>query len=103
MLLEDLADAVMTPILAAAVPIDAFNPGFEELLGAGRLDVAAAIAMGPPANPADLDGNGSIDGGDLATLLAAWGPCADCAADLDDNGSVDGGDLATLLAAWMGG
>ena len=102
-LLEDLADAVMTPILAAAVPIDAFNPGFEELLGAGRLDVAAAIAMGPPANPADLDGNGSIDGGDLATLLAAWGPCADCAADLDDNGSVDGGDLATLLAAWMGG
>lgn len=48
----------------------------------------------------DLDGNGAIDGGDLATLLSAWGPCVGCAADIDGNGTVDGGDLATLLSAW---
>ena len=48
----------------------------------------------------DLDGNGAVDGGDLATLLSAWGPCTGCAADIDGNGAVDGGDLATLLSAW---
>ncbi|MGA1468459.1 MAG: hypothetical protein ACO38V_12535, partial [Phycisphaerales bacterium] len=67
-----------------------------------RLDVAAAVAIGPPANPADLDGSGEVDGGDLAILLASWGACTDCEADLDDSGAVDGGDLAVLLAAWMG-
>jgi len=50
----------------------------------------------------DLDGNGAVDGGDLATLLSAWGPCTGCAADIDGNGAVDGGDLATLLSAWGG-
>ncbi len=48
--------------------------------------------------PADLDHNGSVDAGDLATLLGAWGGTG--AADLDGNGSVDAGDLATLLGAW---
>lgn len=49
--------------------------------------------------PADLDGNGAVDAGDLATLLGAWGGTGG-AADLDGNGSVDAGDLATLLGAW---
>ena len=100
--LGDLSDAVMDLLSATAVPIDALNPGFEGMLGAGRLDVAAAVAIGPPANPADLDGSGEVDGGDLAILLASWGACTDCEADLDESGAVDGGDLAVLLAAWMG-
>jgi hypothetical protein len=50
----------------------------------------------------DLDGNGAVDGGDLATLLSTWGPCTGCAADIDGNGAVDGGDLATLLSVWGG-
>ena len=38
---------------------------------------------------------------DLATLLGAWGPCAEgCAADLNEDGVVDPIDLATLLGAW---
>jgi hypothetical protein len=53
----------------------------------------------------DLDGDSDVDGFDLATLLGAWGACADptpgnCPADLDGNGTVNGFDLATLLAAW---
>ncbi len=53
-----------------------------------------------PACPADIDGNGAVDGGDLATLLGSWGTCAGCAADIDGNGAIDGGDLAALLGSW---
>ncbi len=53
-----------------------------------------------PASGADLDGNGVVGSGDLAILLAAWGPCAGCAADLDGDGVVGPSDLAILLAAW---
>ncbi len=55
------------------------------------------------SNPADLNGDGVVDGADLTILLAAWGPCPTkgaCNADLDGNGAIDGADLATLLAAW---
>lgn len=48
--------------------------------------------------PGDLNGDGVVDGADLAALLAQWG--SDGAADLNDDGIVDGADLATLLANW---
>ena len=47
---------------------------------------------------ADLDGNGNVNGADLAILLGFWslsGP-----ADIDENGVVDGADLALLLGKW---
>ncbi len=47
--------------------------------------------------PADLDGNGSVDGSDLATLLSGWGGSD---ADIDGSGTVDGQDLAQMLSAW---
>jgi len=47
---------------------------------------------------ADLDGNGTVDGGDLGALLAAWGGTG--AGDLDTNGIIDGGDLGVMLASW---
>jgi hypothetical protein len=53
----------------------------------------------PPGCPADLDGNGVVDGADLGLLLAAWG-AGNGPADLNDNGTVDGADLGILLAAW---
>jgi hypothetical protein len=45
--------------------------------------------------------NGSIDGIDLAAVLAAWGGGKsqyDC--DIDDDGIVGGSDLAAVLAGW---
>lgn len=49
----------------------------------------------------DLNGDGDVDGFDLATLLGAWGPCTGCCpADLNGSGSVNGFDLAMLLGAW---
>ena len=49
--------------------------------------------------PADLTGDGEVDGADMTQLLAAWGS-DDPRADLDSNGLVDGADLVYLLAAW---
>lgn len=50
--------------------------------------------------PGDLNGDGAVDAADLAMVLAAWGPCAGCAADVDLDGTVDADDLAVVLAGW---
>ena len=49
--------------------------------------------------PADLDGNGAVDFGDVLLILAAWGNKGG-PEDLDGNGIVDFGDLLIVLAAW---
>ena len=51
--------------------------------------------------PADFNGDGLVDGGDFARVLAQWGACDDdCPGDLDGNGSVDSSDLGLMLAHW---
>ena len=52
---------------------------------------------GGNANAADLDGDGTVDGGDLGLLLAAWGGSG---ADINGDGTTDGADMGLLLAAW---
>lgn len=53
---------------------------------------------------ADVNNDGTVDGGDLALLLGAWGDCptpgGPCTGDLNGDGVVDGGDLALLLGSW---
>ena len=51
------------------------------------------------ACPADLNGDGSVDGIDLSMILGAWKEY-DSDADLDGDGVVGGSDLAIILAAW---
>jgi hypothetical protein len=51
----------------------------------------------------DIDNDGIVGPGDLAQLLAQWGPCeagGACVADLDLDGFVGPADLGGLLAAW---
>jgi hypothetical protein len=55
----------------------------------------------PSANPADINGDGAVNGLDLTVLLGAWGTSTPLA-DIDGSGLVDGLDLAQLLAAWTG-
>jgi len=52
--------------------------------------------------PCDIDGDGAVNGIDLAIVLARWGgPAKDYPkADGDGNGIVDGADLALVLGAW---
>jgi len=49
--------------------------------------------------PADLDGTGEVDGGDLGELLTAFGSDL-VGADLNCDGIVDSADLGLLLADW---
>ncbi len=71
-----------------------FNPDQTDTSGNGVGD-----ACEPVACPADLDGNGVVDGADLGQLLGAWGT-ANPAADLNGDGIVDGADLGILLGGW---
>lgn len=56
------------------------------------------IPAGAPSDPADLNGDGVVDGADLGILLSAWGQ--EGPGDLNGDGTVDGADLGLLLAAW---
>ena len=60
------------------------------------------ISCEPDAAPclSDVDGSGSVDASDLATVLGSWGACSGCTSDIDGNGTVDAADLATLLGSW---
>lgn len=53
----------------------------------------------PPADPADVNNDGQVDGVDLAIVLGAWST-SNAQADINDDGVVDGIDLSYLLAAW---
>ena len=49
--------------------------------------------------PEDLNGNGTVEGGDLAILIGAWGTLAS-GPDISGDGVIDGVDLAIMLSAW---
>lgn len=70
----------------------------EATIAAQRPTLIVEFEMG--GDPADLNGDGSVNGGDLGLLLAAWGPCSGCPEDLNGDGVVNGGDLGLMLAAW---
>ncbi len=58
------------------------------------------IRIIPPAPPcpADLNGDGQVNGGDLGLLLAGWNQPG--ASDLNGDGNTTGGDLGLLLSMW---
>jgi hypothetical protein len=74
--------------------------GFRFFAGGG-LNSANSLAfdnliIAPPC-PGDLDGNGTVNTGDLLQLLGFWGtPCG----DVDGDGDTDTADLLELLGNW---
>jgi choice-of-anchor B domain-containing protein len=75
--------------------------GSGSLVEAGVDDVAiVGLDCGDAGTcPGDLDGNGIINGGDLASLLERWGT-SDPTADLNGDGVVNGSDLGQMLIGW---
>lgn len=72
---------------------------FSGVFNAWTLELSTCVCADPPTCPADLNGDGLVDGADLGAMLSAWGGPG---ADLDGNGTTDGGDLGQLLSAWGG-
>lgn len=66
---------------------------------ASGLYAIARIRVEPTTSncPADINGDGTVDAGDLAQVLSAWGTSG---ADLDGDGDTGAADLAVLLSAW---
>ncbi len=64
-----------------------------------NVEIDAVARVHASNNPADIDGNGLVNGADLAAVLTAFGT-AFSAADIDHSGLVDGLDLAAILAGW---
>lgn len=64
-----------------------------------RIELDANLGSHTPSPVSgDLDGDGLVNGADVAALLKQWGGAGD--ADLDGDGFVDGKDLGILLGAW---
>ena len=74
------------------------NAGGASDIFAARINSDGTIGNPAAACIADLNGDHSVDGGDLATMLSQWG--TNGSADLNGNGNVGGEDLAILLSGW---
>lgn len=74
------------------------------LLTVTQIDPTKIWFLRHPCGPkGDVNLDGDIDGIDLATMLAEWGPCDtanDCTADVTGDCVVDGSDVAVLLGQW---
>lgn len=97
------AGIVLTPDVRMALPLGMSADGYT-IVGTARTasGIQGFILDLPrpaPPCPADLTGDGEVNGQDLTALLAAWGT-AKSAADLDGSGTVGPSDLTALLAAW---
>lgn len=88
-----------TSFYVIAAP-DQFTEGFATLdVDAGDvLEVRVVSNAGLPS-AGDLNGDGLVNGADLALLLGRWST-PDPVADLDDDGIVGGPDLGLLLSNW---
>ncbi len=67
----------------------------------GTVDNPANICVVPDVPDPDVNGDGSVNGIDLAFVLTYWGTTAPIA-DLDDDGIVGGADMAIVLNGWTG-
>jgi hypothetical protein len=67
----------------------------------GTVDDPANICVVPDLPDPDVNGDGVVNGIDLAFVLTYWGTTAPIA-DLDDDGIVGGSDMAIVLNGWTG-
>ncbi|MBC23379.1 MAG: hypothetical protein CMJ32_05615 [Phycisphaerae bacterium] len=69
-----------------------------DLMCADRATEICAVCEDPETCEGDFNGDGIVDGTDLASLLSEWMMQSDM--DLDGNGFINGADLGKLLNLW---
>ncbi len=69
-----------------------------------NVDMHSMILVGAltPRCPADFNGDGGVDGGDVDAFFVSW-EAGDPSADVNFDGGVDGGDVDTFFVAWEAG
>ncbi|MCE2883264.1 MAG: choice-of-anchor B family protein, partial [Planctomycetaceae bacterium] len=87
------------PTASVRLRFTARDTGTGSVVEAGVDDFRVIDISCMPDEPADLNGDGLVNGADLTILLSVWGS-SNPQADLDGNGSVGAGDIAILLNAW---
>jgi hypothetical protein len=83
------------PPQGACKTVEYFVRAFDASNNVANSPVKSFVTGGSCGIPGDLDGDGDVDGGDLATLLNSWGQGGP--ADLNGDGTVDAADMAVLL------
>ncbi len=97
--LENQPVALPTVIPTGGTASLLFSGTFGESTGTTSLNLSLAASGSQQTDPADVNGDGSVDGADLAIVLSAWGSDLPTA-DVNQDGNVDGVDLAVVLSAW---
>lgn len=84
-------DSNAAPVSGVAT-LGLFKPGTPTTLTADVMVPGVGGCLG------DINGDGVVDGADLASMLSQWGGPG--TGDLNGDGTVDGQDLANLLGSW---
>ncbi|MSR69165.1 MAG: choice-of-anchor B family protein [Phycisphaerales bacterium] len=88
----------MTPTTSMKLRFQARDLDSGSLVEAGVDDVRLIGFNCTVSRPADLNGDGIVNGSDLAVMLSQWGSAG--SADITGDGTVGGADLAALLSDW---
>ena len=83
------------PAQPACAHVDYFVRALDVSNNTGTSPIKSFVAAGSCGIPGDLDGNGVVNGADIAILLNAWGGGGP--ADIDGDGTVDARDMSILL------
>jgi predicted outer membrane repeat protein len=106
---SDVSDLDDDANVSESIPVDALgsprimdDPLRNNADPSMAIDIGAAERQDPSRTaglPGDLDGNGKVNGADLAMFLGEWGSSSQMA-DLNGDCQVDAADLAVLLGGW---
>nr|MCP3902523.1 choice-of-anchor D domain-containing protein [Planctomycetota bacterium] len=91
-----------TPIDGIRAIPDISGDGSWEMIIGGRngLVTVASGGLAVPGNPADVNGDGVVNFGDILAIIGAWGPCPGCPADVNGDGMVNFADILLVIASW---